>query len=124
MLGGTLMGIIGNAALPPETVRGLFHIVAQVFQWLLQQGRLLPPFPRRVQGFMDRETWKFINTFAPWVSALGTTAAVIVSLYLALRTARVKIRVGSGIYQMLGLGQKVSAAAALGRPSAGLPQAA
>ena len=45
MFGGMLMGIIGSAALPPETVRGLFHIVGQVFQWLLQQGRLLPPFP-------------------------------------------------------------------------------
>ncbi len=45
MLGGTLMGIIGGAALPPDTVRGFFHIVGQVFQWLLQQGHLLPPFP-------------------------------------------------------------------------------
>lgn len=45
MLGGTLMGIIGGAALPPNVVKGLFHIVGEVFQWLLQQGRLLPPFP-------------------------------------------------------------------------------
>jgi len=45
LLGGTLMGIIGNTVFPAETVKGLFHIVGQVFQWLLQQGHLLPPFP-------------------------------------------------------------------------------
>ncbi len=43
MLGGTLVGLVGNAALPPETVKGLFQIVGHVFQWLLQYGRLLPP---------------------------------------------------------------------------------
>jgi len=32
---------------------------------------------------MNRETWQFINTFAPWFSALGTIFAVIISLRLA-----------------------------------------
>lgn len=32
---------------------------------------------------IDIENWKFINTFAPWLSAIGTFSAVIVSLYLA-----------------------------------------
>ena len=31
----------------------------------------------------DENTWKFINTFAPWFSAIGTLAAVSTSLYLA-----------------------------------------
>jgi len=43
MLGGVVLGVIANAALPPEAVKGLFHIVGQVFRWLFQQGRFLPP---------------------------------------------------------------------------------
>jgi hypothetical protein len=34
-------------------------------------------------SFFDRETWTFVNSFAPWLSAIGTLAAVITSLYLA-----------------------------------------
>lgn len=45
----------------------------------------------------DTETWRFINTFAPWLSALGTTAAVIMSLYLARRSTRPKLRVSMSI---------------------------
>ena len=41
----------------------------------------------------DRETWLFINSFAPWLAALGTVAAVIVSLYLSRRASRLDIRV-------------------------------
>jgi hypothetical protein len=57
---------------------------------------------------MDRETWRFINSFAPWLSALGTTAAVVVSLYLALRTARVKLQITSGIYRVASIGQRLA----------------
>jgi len=48
---------------------------------------------------MDIETWKFINTFAPWLSALGTLLAVIISLYLALaeKPIKLKVRVGHRI---------------------------
>ena len=48
----------------------------------------------------DRETWRFLNTFAPWLSALGTLAAVITSLYLARRAARLDIRVSASIVRM------------------------
>jgi hypothetical protein len=41
----------------------------------------------------DRDTWRFINSFAPWLSAVGTLTAVIVSLYLARRAARLDVRV-------------------------------
>jgi hypothetical protein len=41
----------------------------------------------------DTETWKFINTFAPWVSAIGTIAAVITSLYLAIRDYKIRLKV-------------------------------
>ena len=43
-----------------------------------------------------KETWKFINTFAPWFSAIGTLAAVIVSLYLARKSKEVKIKASVG----------------------------
>ena len=45
---------------------------------------------------MDSETWRFINTFAPWFSAIGTIAAVIVSLYLARARRPIKLEVRSG----------------------------
>ena len=45
----------------------------------------------------DVETWKFINTFAPWFSAGGTIAAVITSLFLAMRDRRIRLRVNAGI---------------------------
>ena len=41
----------------------------------------------------DQETWLFINSFAPWLAALGTLLAVIVSLHLARRTSQPDIRV-------------------------------
>ena len=44
-------------------------------------------------GLFDRETWLFINGFAPWLAALGTLLAVIVSLHLARRASRLDIRV-------------------------------
>ncbi|MGH8065002.1 MAG: hypothetical protein ACRERE_07120 [Candidatus Entotheonellia bacterium] len=41
----------------------------------------------------DREFWRFINTFAPWFSALGSLAAVITALYLAQRDRRLNLSV-------------------------------
>jgi hypothetical protein len=46
---------------------------------------------------MDQETWRFINTFAPWLSALGTFTAVWVSLYLARKTNRADLILSFGI---------------------------
>ena len=51
----------------------------------------------------DRETWLFINSFAPWLAALGTVAAVIVSLYLARRALRLDIRVFAQIVATFGM---------------------
>ena len=44
----------------------------------------------------SKETWEFINTFSPWLSAVGTLAAVLVSLYLAGRDRRIKLRISAG----------------------------
>lgn len=57
---------------------------------------------------MDQETWRFINTFAPWFSAAGTTASVIVALYLARRGARVTLRVRAAVYKVVGQGMPVA----------------
>ena len=45
---------------------------------------------------MDKETWRFINTFAPWLSAIGTLAAVIVSLYFARRDKKIRLDISAG----------------------------
>lgn len=45
----------------------------------------------------DRELWKFINTFAPWFSALGSLAAVITALYLARRERTVDLKITAGV---------------------------
>jgi hypothetical protein len=45
----------------------------------------------------DRETWKFLNTFAGWVSAAATFTAVVTSLYLARRSDRVLLNLALGI---------------------------
>lgn len=45
---------------------------------------------------MDTETWKFINTFAPWLSAIGTLLAVTVSLYLARAKKPIKLKISAG----------------------------
>ena len=46
---------------------------------------------------MDRETWVFINTFAPWLAALGTITVVIVTLYFARRDKRIRLEVSAGV---------------------------
>jgi hypothetical protein len=56
-------------------------------------------------AIFDKETWKFINTFAPWLSAIGTTAAVWVSLYLA-RQQRMRLDVSAGHRLIFTPGQK------------------
>ena len=50
----------------------------------------------------DRETWLFINSFAPWLAALGTVLAVIVSLRLARRISRPDIRVFIRLISLFG----------------------
>ena len=46
---------------------------------------------------MDQNTWRLINSFAPWLSAFGTLAAVVTSLYLARRADRIRLRLAIGI---------------------------
>ncbi len=41
------------------------------------------------------ETWRFINSFAPWLAGIGTLAAVLISLYLAFGRTRVRLRVSA-----------------------------
>jgi hypothetical protein len=48
----------------------------------------------------DQETWRFINTFAGWLSATGTLVAVITSLYLARRSDRIRLKVTVGMRQL------------------------
>lgn len=45
---------------------------------------------------LPRQTWQFINTFAPWFSAAGTITAVCVSLYLAAHQRRPRLKVSAG----------------------------
>lgn len=49
---------------------------------------------------LDQETWRFINSFAPWLSALGSCAAVITALFLAQRDQhiRLSVRVALSVY--------------------------
>jgi hypothetical protein len=46
---------------------------------------------------MDKQTWQFINSFAPWLSALGTISAVVTSLYLATKTRRLHLNVTASL---------------------------
>jgi hypothetical protein len=55
---------------------------------------------------LDQETWRFINTFAPWLSAAGTVTAVAVSLYLARQDRRVRLSVNASIWILQTLGQE------------------
>ncbi|HEY9157515.1 hypothetical protein [Candidatus Binatus sp.] len=52
--------------------------------------------------------WTFINTFAGWLSAVGTLLAVIVSLYLSRRDSRIRLHVNVGIRKIfIGTGKHV-----------------
>jgi len=53
-------------------------------------------------------SWELINSLATWLSAIGTLAAVVTSLYLARRDAKIDLMINAGI-RMLVLGGKVQA---------------
>jgi hypothetical protein len=38
-----------------------------------------------------REMWQFINSFADWLSGIGSIVAVVVALYLAARDRRIRL---------------------------------
>jgi len=42
------------------------------------------------------ETWKFVNSFAPWLAALGSIAAVVTSLSLAFRQTSIRLHLTAG----------------------------
>jgi hypothetical protein len=48
------------------------------------------------------------KTFAPWLSATGTVSAVVVSLYLATRDKRIRLKVNAGLRKLVMPGQKLS----------------
>jgi hypothetical protein len=55
-------------------------------------------------ALFNEDTWRFINTFAPWLSALGTFAAVAVSLRLASKSRRVDLKVSVSLQTLVGQG--------------------
>ena len=55
---------------------------------------------------MNQETWKFINSFAPWLAATGTISAVVVSLYLARTDRRLRLDVSAGLRLMISQGDE------------------
>lgn len=55
---------------------------------------------------MDKETWQFINTFAPWLSAIGTLSAVVISLYLATKDRRIALRVDASLKTLIQTGAR------------------
>lgn len=56
--------------------------------------------------FTNQETWKFVNTFAPWLSAIGTLSAVTLSLYLARRDKNIRLKVSAGHRIIVGPGSQ------------------
>ena len=52
----------------------------------------------------SEETWRFVNTFAPWFSAAGTVSAVVVSLWLARSQQRTRLSVSVGPRVIVGPG--------------------
>lgn len=57
-------------------------------------------------AIFDKETFNFINTFAPWLSAIGTIAAVWVAIYFARQDKRLRIDVSAGNRLIVTPGQK------------------
>lgn len=54
---------------------------------------------------MDSSTvdyWKFVNSFATWVSALGTLLAVIVALYFSRKDKFIKLKVEMNVLVLVG----------------------
>lgn len=58
--------------------------------------------PWSLLHIMSIECWKFINSFAPWFSALGTISAVVVSLCIALSNRKISIAISSGVFEFGG----------------------
>ena len=56
----------------------------------------------------DRATWEFINSFSPWLSAVGTILAVFISLHLARRDRTIRLIVHGGIRKMVNVGQRIT----------------
>jgi len=48
--------------------------------------------------------WPLINSFAGWVSGIGTLLAVIVSLYLARQDSRIRLKLSAGLRQVFTTG--------------------
>lgn len=44
---------------------------------------------------MNKEFWQFINSFAPWLSAIGTFLAVLVALYFSRKDNRINLKVAA-----------------------------
>ena len=55
---------------------------------------------------MTQEEWKFVNTFAPWFSAIGTLLAVIVSLYFSYSSRKISLMISASIFDFLQEGQQ------------------
>jgi hypothetical protein len=51
---------------------------------------------KRTIILFDKETWEFVNSFAPWLSAFATIAVVIVSLYFSRRDKKIRIEISAG----------------------------
>lgn len=50
--------------------------------------------------------WKFINSFAPWLSAVGTLTSATIALFLGLRKPKAKLRCACSKYLILEPGRK------------------
>lgn len=57
----------------------------------------------------EKETWEFINSFAPWFSAFGTLTAVILAIYLARRDKNIRLEISAGHReaQIVNIGWKI-----------------
>ena len=53
---------------------------------------------------MSQESWLFINSFAPWLSAIGTIAAVMATIYFAWRGQRIRLNISAGHRLIVGQG--------------------
>ena len=53
----------------------------------------------------DKTTWLFINSFAGWLSAIGSISASVVALYLARRN-HVKLKVDASLGALVGITDK------------------
>ena len=53
----------------------------------------------------NMETWRFINTFAPWLSAIGTLIAVCVSVWLVRRDKYIRLVVNANTQRFISLNE-------------------